>query len=86
MAETKIDPKLAAELKSQPDAQFDLLVTVQHADDQTEKHLTSQGIVVRRRLRLVPTVAITCSGDQAQELLGYSWVEQIERDQPVHTM
>lgn len=86
MTAQRIDPKLEAAFKAGPQAEFQLLVRVSQADDTAERTLESLGLTVRRRLQLVPTLAVTGTGAGALALLAYPWVIQIEEDRPVHIM
>ena len=81
-----VDPKLAATLRANPESEFQLLIRVHAANDETEKRLTDMGFHVRQRLHLIPTFAVTGSGRAALKLPEFTWVERVEEDQPVHTM
>lgn len=86
MAPSKIDPKLAAKLRTRSGQDFDLIVRVTRADDATEQALHSLGLVVRHRLELIPTFAVTGPALAALRLVDQPWVVTIEEDLPVHTM
>jgi hypothetical protein len=83
---TCVDPQLAATLQANPEGEFQLLVRVRSANDETERRLLDMGFQVRQRLRLIPTFAVTGPGRAALKLPEFTWVERVEEDQPVHTM
>lgn len=86
MTPSKIDPTLAATLRSQPHQSFDLLVRVDRADDPRQAQVEAAGATVRRRLTLVPTFAVTCTGAAATRLAEQSWVQRVEDDGPVYAL
>lgn len=85
MGPLRVEPDLLNRMQSEPGADFDLLIRVERADAAVERLLESAGITVRRRIRLVPTFAITSSGAVALSLLAHDWVYWIEEDRQVHT-
>lgn len=86
MTASKIDATLAAALRSQPHHSFDLLVRVDRADDPRQAQIEAAGATVRRRLTMVPTFAVTCTGASALELADQSWVQRVEDDGPVYAL
>lgn len=86
MTPSKIEPTLATALRSQPHQSFDLLVRVDRADDQRQAQVEAHGAAVRRRLTLVPTFAVTCTGATAARLAEQSWVQRVEDDGPVYAL
>lgn len=86
MTPSKIDSTLAATLRSQPHQSFDLLVRVDRADDSRQVQIEAAGATVRRRLTLVPTFAVTCTGAAALQLAEQSWVQRVEDDGPVYAL
>lgn len=86
MTPSKIDPALAATLRSQPQQSFDLLLRVDRADDQRQAQVEAAGATVRRRLTLTPTFAVTCTGVAATRLVEQSWVQRVEDDGPVYAL
>lgn len=86
MATSKIDPNLANTIRSQPQQSFDLLVRVDRADDQRQAQVEAVGAAVRRRLTLVPTFAVTCTGANALRLAEQTWVQWVEDDGPVYAL
>ena len=81
-----IDPRLLRALKTQPNAERDLLIQVQQADEQTGQALEAMGLTLRRRLTLLPTFAVSGPASVCLRLLECTWVQSIQEDQPVHTM
>lgn len=86
MATAKIDPNLAGAIHDQPGQSFDLLVRVDRADDQRQAQVETTGATVRRRLTLVPTFAVTCTGAVALRLAEQPWVQRVEHDGPVYAL
>lgn len=86
MSPAKIDPQLAAKLKTRSSQDFALIVRVVRADDATEQALRSLGLVVRHRLTLTPIFAVTGPAPAALRLIDQPWVVSVEEDLPVHTM
>ncbi len=83
MTTLKIEPALAATLRGQPQHSFDLLVRVDRADDQRQAEVEALGATVRRRLTLLPTFAVTCTGATALQVAEQPWVQRVEDDGPV---
>jgi len=48
--------------------------------------LAAAGLQVTQQFKLVPGVAVSCSGQDALKLLTQDWVLSVEADQPVSTM
>lgn len=86
MDTARIDSQLRQQLQAEPMIEHQLLVRVEQVDQDAEEKLRSLGIKVRRRLQLVPTFAITATGQAALRLLDFAWVKHIEEDRLVHTM
>lgn len=86
MTSSKIDADLVIAIRSQPHEAFNLLVRVDRADDQRQVQIEAAGASVRRRLTLVPTFAVTCTGATALELADQSWVQRVEDDGPVYVV
>lgn len=83
MTTQRIEPALAATLHGQPQQSFDLLVRVDRADDQRQAEVEALGATVRRRLTLLPTFAVTCTGATALQVAEQPWVQRVEDDGPV---
>lgn len=86
MTTAKIDTALENAIRSQPHQSFDLLVRVDRADDQRQAQIEASGAAVRRRLTLVPTFAVTCTGASALRLAEQPWVQRVEDDGPVYAL
>ena len=86
MATSKIEPGLADTVRSQPHRSFDLLVRVDRADDERQAQVEAASAIVRRRLTLVPTFAVTCTGSAALHLAEQPWVQRIEDDGQVYAL
>lgn len=86
MSSPVIDPELAKALEKEPAKEYDLLVHVDRADDETEASLRTLGLKVRYRFQLVPSFAVRGSGRAALKLLGYAWVKRVEEDRQVYAM
>lgn len=86
MTTLKIESALAATLRGQPQQSFDLLVRVDRADDQRQAQVEAFGATVRRRLTLLPTFAVTCTGATALQVAEQPWVQRVEDDGPVFAL
>lgn len=86
MTTAKIDPQLKQALQAGRNSDFSLLVRVDQIDDGREQVLRTRGVAIRRRLTLLPTYAVTCSGAAGLGLLHLSWVQHIEEDHPVYVL
>ena len=81
-----IDPQLLSTLQTQPETERDLLGQVNQADEQTGQALEAMGLILRRRLTLLPTFAVTGPAHVCLRLLDCTWVQSIEEDRPIHIM
>lgn len=86
MTTAKIDPQLKQALQVERSSTFLLLVRVDQIDNGREKTLQARGVAIRRRLTLLPTYAVTCSGAVGLGLLELPWVQRIEEDRPVYAL
>lgn len=86
MSNAKIDPDLRQTLQMHGSSEFALLLRVDKVDDSRERDLLARSVVIRRRLMLVPTYAVTCSGATGLELLEQPWVRHVEEDRPVYAL
>lgn len=86
MTTAKIDPQLQQALQAEYSSDFLLLVRVDQIDDGRERVLRTRGVAIRRRLTMLPTYAVTCSGAIGLELLDLPWVQHIEEDRPVYAL
>lgn len=86
MTTAKIDPQLKQALQTEYSSEFSLLVRVDQIDDGREQALRTHGVAIRRRLTLLPTYAVTCSGAIGLGLLHLPWVQHIEEDRPVYAL
>jgi hypothetical protein len=71
-------------LQVQRISDFPLLLRVDQIDDSREQALCARGVTIRRRLTLLPTYAVTCSGAAGLSLLEVPWIRRVEEDQPVY--
>ena len=81
----KVPESLRRLIESAPQQPLDLIVRVRSADDETQTCLESAGLIVRRRLTLVPQFVVTCPGWAILPLLDEEWLISVEADGPVHT-
>jgi hypothetical protein len=84
MNSAKINPQLKQALQVQRSSDFPLLLRVDQIDDSREQALCARGVTIRRRLTLLPTYAVTCSGAAGLSLLEVPWIRRVEEDQPVY--
>ena len=82
----KISPELEQQLRAEPDTTVDLIVRTRGDATPHLDWLAAASLRVMQQFRLVPGVAISCSGQDAFKLLTQDWVLSIELDQPVSTM
>lgn len=83
---SQISPGLLQKISDNPDAARDVIVRVEGSVDAHEQQLRSQGVQIRRTLRLINGFAITAPGSQVRQLGDEPWVTFIDEDQQVHTM
>lgn len=81
----KVPESLRHFIESAPQQPLGLIVRVRHADDETQTHLESAGLIVRYRLTLVPQFIVTGPGQAILPLLEEEWLVGVEADGPVHT-
>lgn len=86
MTPTKIDPQLKQALQVQRSSEFQLLVRVDQIEEGREQALRARGATIRRRLTLLPTYAVTCSGAVGLGLLDLPWIQRVEEDRPVYAL
>lgn len=86
MTTATIDPQLQQALQTQHNAMFSLLLRVDRIGDDREQALHTRGVAIRRRLTLVPTFAVTCTGAAGASLLDLPWIQRIEEDRPVYAL
>ncbi len=86
MTTAKIDPDLKQALQAQPGSAFSLLLQVDRVAGDRERALQARSILIRRRLTLTPTYAVTCSGAAGLSLLDLPWIRSIEEDRPVFAL
>jgi hypothetical protein len=86
MTTTKIDPQLRQAMQAQPAAEFWLLLRVDQIDAGHSQILAARGVVVRRSLSLLPTLAVTCTGRAGLDLLDLPWISHVEEDRPVYAL
>lgn len=82
----KCPDKLRRQIEAAPHASYDLILRVSEVGDDQQKQIEEAGFAVRRRLRIIPSYAVTGSGDALYDLLGCSWLIAVEADQPVHVL
>lgn len=82
----KIVPELEQQLRTNPDEEIDLIVRTKGDASPHLSWLASAGLRVKQQFKLTPGVAVTCSGQDALQLLNQDWVLSIEPDAPVTTM
>ena len=82
----KISPELEQQLRAEPNQTVDLIVRTRGDVSPRLDWLAAANLQVKQQFRLVPGVAISCSGQDALKLLTQDWVLSIEIDQPVSTM
>ncbi|MCB0113592.1 MAG: hypothetical protein R2873_07250 [Caldilineaceae bacterium] len=56
---------------------------VSEVGDDQQQQIEDAGFAVRRRIRLVPSYAVTGPGGSLLDLLSCSWLLAVEPDQPV---
>ena len=82
----KISSELEQQLRAEPNKIVDLIVRTRGDATPHLDWLAAANLRVTQQFRLVPGVAISCSGQDAIKLLTQDWVLSIELDQPVSTM
>lgn len=81
-----IDPELVDQLEANPEEAVDLIVRTRGDVTPHLGWLTSAGLRVKQQFKLIPGVAVSCSGKDALQLLKQDWVLSVELDAPVTTM
>jgi len=82
----KIDPELEQQLRTNPDDEVDLIVRTKGDASPHLSWLASAGLRVKQQFKLTPGLALSCSGQDALQLLNQDWVLSVELDAPVTTM
>lgn len=79
----KAKPELLKAWQGNPDGVHQLIIRTALDIDQGERRLREHGVQVRRRCKLINGFVITCTGQQAQELMEEEWVTAVDLDAPV---
>jgi hypothetical protein len=79
----KLPPQLIEEMERDPQQSFHLILRVTEATDEHQRAIERAGCHVRRRLTLLPSFAVTGSGQAILTLLPETWLQSVELDQPV---
>jgi hypothetical protein len=85
-AEEKCSKKLLQTIESAPHAPVDLILRVSEAGEDQQHEIEEAGFEVRRKLRVVPTFAVTGPGEAVFSLLSCSWLLAVEPDRPIHAL
>lgn len=81
----KINPQLKKTLQVSHTEEFSLLMQVDKVNAASEIALIELGIIIRHRLKLVSTYAVTCTGAVALQAATLPFVCRVEEDRPVYT-
>lgn len=85
-AQQKIDESLLACWRKDPQATVAALVRTVDAAEPHRSQAEASGLVVRRVLRLVPTLAVEGRVADVVALADQAWVKTISLDRQMHTM
>ncbi|HEY6041622.1 MAG TPA: hypothetical protein VIX58_05785 [Anaerolineae bacterium] len=81
----QLSKDLRDKIKANPAAPVKLIVRVQGDLDARADELTRLGIPVRRKLRLIQSLAVSGVGTKIVTLTRFEWVTSVEEDKPVKT-
>lgn len=82
----KCPVRLRLQIEASPHASYDLILRVSKVGADQQRQIEEAGFAVRRRIRLVPSYAVTGSGEGLFDLLSCPWLIAVEADQPVHVL
>ena len=77
---------LAYKIDGSPQSTQNVIVRVEGDLDACELRLTSHGLKIRRKLRLIKGFAATATGTSLRVLANEPWVTSIEEDQQVQAL
>ncbi len=79
----KCPESLRREIEASPQRRYDLILRVTEAGDEQQRQIEEAGFTVRRRLRLVPSFAVSGPGEGVLALVSHPWLISVEVDQEV---
>lgn len=82
----KISPEFWSWLQQHPDASTAAIIRIETFSPEIERTVKDAGCSIRRRLHLLPSLAVQGSANALMELAAEPWVQRIEPDQAVRAL